>query len=179
MLVYDLTNRGKKSKYEYLYQCLKEDILSGKLAEGEKMPSKRRLSEANGISIRTVMNAYEQLLMEGYLESRERSGYYVVSDFDSPLRYQKVEIKEASPEQDENWMVDFTANTTVYEKFPFSMWTKVMRQVLGDYNLHLMKRGEFLGSPELRYEIAKYLYHNRGMVVSPDCIVIGTGIEYL
>ena len=46
MLVYDLTNRGKKSKYEYLYQCLKEDILSGKLAEGEKMPSKRRLSEA-------------------------------------------------------------------------------------------------------------------------------------
>ena len=85
---------------------------------------KRRLSEANGISIRTVMNAYEQLLMEGYLESRERSGYYVVSDFDSPLRYQKVEIKEASPEQDENWMVDFTANTTVYEKFPFSMWTK-------------------------------------------------------
>ena len=106
MLVYDLTNRGKKSKYEYLYQCLKEDILSGKLAEGEKMPSKRRLSEANGISIRTVMNAYEQLLMEGYLESRERSGYYVVSDFDSPLRYQKVEIKEASPEQDENWMVD-------------------------------------------------------------------------
>lgn len=179
MLVYDLTNRGKKSKYEYLYQCLKEDILSGKLAEGEKMPSKRRLSEANGISIRTVMNAYEQLLMEGYLESRERSGYYVVFDFDSPLRYQKVEIKEASPEQDENWMVDFTANTTVYEKFPFSMWTKVMRQVLGDYNLHLMKRGEFLGSPELRYEIAKYLYHNRGMVVSPDCIVIGTGIEYL
>lgn len=63
--MYDLTNRGKKSKYEYLYQCLKEDILSGKLAEGEKMPSKRRLSEANGISIRTVMNAYEQLLMEG------------------------------------------------------------------------------------------------------------------
>ena len=64
MLVYDLTKRGKKSKYEYLYQCLKEDILSGKLAEGEKMPSKRQLSEANGISIRTVMNAYEQLLME-------------------------------------------------------------------------------------------------------------------
>ena len=78
MLVYDLTNRGKKSKYEYLYQCLKEDILNGKLEEGEKMPSKRQLSEANGISIRTVMNAYEQLLMEGYLESRERSGYYVV-----------------------------------------------------------------------------------------------------
>ncbi len=179
MLVYDLSKRGKTSKYDYLYQCLKEDILSGKLCEGEKMPSKRQLSEANGISIRTVMNAYEQLMMEGYLESRERSGYYVVSNFDSPLRYQKAEIREAAPELEEVWLADFTANTTVYEKFPFSMWTKAMRQVLADYGLHLMKRGEFLGSPELRYEIAKYLYHNRGMLVSPDCIVIGTGIEYL
>ncbi len=179
MLVYDLRKRGKRSKYDYLYQCLKEDILSGKLYEGEKMPSKRQLSEANGISIRTVMNAYEQLMMEGYLESRERSGYYVVSNFDSPLRYQKAEIREAAPELEEVWLADFTANTTVYEKFPFSMWTKAMRQVLADYGLHLMKRGEFLGSPELRYEIAKYLYHNRGMLVSPDCIVIGTGIEYL
>ena len=38
MLVYDLTNRGKKSKYEYLYQCLKEDILNGKLEEGNQAP---------------------------------------------------------------------------------------------------------------------------------------------
>lgn len=179
MLEYDLEKRGNASKYDYLYQCLKEDILSGKLCEGEKMPSKRRLSEANGVSVRTVMNAYEQLMMEGYLESRERSGYYVVSNFDSPLRYQKAEIREAAPELEEVWLADFAANTTVYEKFPFSMWTKAMRQVLADYGLHLMKRGEFLGSPELRYEIAKYLYHNRGMPVSPDCIVIGTGIEYL
>ncbi len=179
MLVYDLTARGSMSKYEYLYQCLKRDILTGKLSEGQKMPSKRRLSEANGISVRTVMNAYDQLLIEGYLESKERSGYYVVSDFDSPLRYQKIEIPIATPEQEEDWIVDFTANTTVYEKFPFSMWTKVMRQVLGDYNLHLMKRGQFLGCPELRYEIAKYLYSKRGIIVSPDCIVIGTGIEYL
>lgn len=179
MLVYDLNEKGKKSKYEYLYQCLKNDILSGKLAEGQKMPSKRQLAEANHISVRTVMNAYEQLMVEGYLESRERSGYYVVSNFSSQLRYQKATIPLTSREKEENWIADFTANTTVYERFPFSMWTKVMRQVLGDYNLNLMKRGDFLGSPELRYEIAKYLYYNRGIMVSPDCIVIGTGIEYL
>ncbi len=179
MLIYDLEQRDGKSKYEYLYQCLKEDILNGKLAEGEKMPSKRQLAKENGISVRTVINAYEQLQMEGYLQSRERSGYYVVSDFDSPLRYQKITIPDPTPEKEEKWVADFASNTTVYEKFPFSMWTKVMRQVLGDYNLHLIMRGEFLGSPELRYEIAKYLYHNRSMVVSPDCIVIGTGIEYL
>lgn len=179
MLVYDFSQRGRLSKYEYLYQCLREDIVSGKLSEGEKMPSKRRLSEENGISIKTVMNAYEQLQMEGYLVSKERSGYYVVPNFDSPLRYQNIEIKMPKMEENENWFANFTSNTTVYEKFPFSMWTKVMRQTLTDENLHLMRRGEFLGSPELRYEIARYLYHTRGMVVSSDCIVIGTGIEYL
>lgn len=179
MLIYHLDQRNGQSKYEYLYECLREDILNGKLAEGEKMPSKRQLAKENGISVRTVMNAYEQLQMEGYLESRERSGYYVVSDFDSPLRYQKIEIPDPTPEPEEEWTADFTANTTVYEKFPFSMWTKAMRQVLSDYHLDLMKRGEFLGSPKLRQEIAKYLYHNRSIVVSPDCIVIGTGIEYL
>lgn len=179
MLVYDLTARGTLSKYEYLYQCLKSDIMSGKLSEGEKMPSKRQLAMANDISVRTVMNAYDQLLIEGYLESRERSGYYVVSNFEAPIRYQNVEIPPATPEKEIRWLADFTANTIVYERFPFSTWRKSMRQVLGDYNLQLMKRGEFLGSPELRYEIAKYLYRERGMVVSPDCIVIGTGIEYL
>lgn len=179
MLIYDFENRNGQSKYEYLYQCLKDDIVSGKLTEGEKMPSKRRLAEENGISVRTVMHAYDQLQVEGYLESRERSGYYVVSDFDSPLRYQKIEIPVPTPEPEEEWLADFTANTTVYEKFPFSMWTRVMRMVLADYHLHLMHRGEFLGSPELRLEIAKYLYRTRSMVVSPDCIVIGTGIEYL
>ena len=54
-----------------------------------------------------------------------------------------------------------------------------MRQVLADYNIELMKWGDFLGSRDLRIEIAKHLYHTRSMMVSPDCIVIGSGIEYL
>ena len=113
MLIYDLEQRDGKSKYEYLYQCLKEDILNGKLAEGEKMPSKRQLAKENGISVRTVLNAYEQLQLEGYLQSRERSGYYVVSDFDSPLRYQKITIPDPTPEKEEKWVADFASNTTM------------------------------------------------------------------
>ncbi len=179
MLIYDFDKRNKASKYEYLYQCLRADILSGKLEEGAKMPSKREMAEANRISVRTVMNSYDQLMMEGYLVSRERSGYYVVSDFTHNIRYQNIPVHLPAPETEEDWRADFTANTIVYEKFPFSTWTKVMRQVLADYHVELMRRGDFLGSQELRAEIAKYLYHNRGMVVSPDCIVIGTGIEYL
>ena len=88
------------------------------------MPSKRQLAKENGISVRTVINAYEQLQMEGYLQSRERSGYYVVSDFDSPLRYQKITIPDPTPEKKKIGWQTLASNTTVYEKFPFSMWTK-------------------------------------------------------
>ena len=127
MLKYDFEKRengtAKESKYEYLYKCLKNDIMNGRLAEGSKLPSKRALAQENGISVKTVMNAYEQLLMEGYIVSRERSGYYVVSDFDVNVRHQNINIALPSPEEDENWLADFTSNTTVYEKFPFTMWT--------------------------------------------------------
>lgn len=179
MLLYDFDKRNGISKYEYLYRCLKEDIVTGRIVQGSRMPSKRTLAEENGISIRTVLNAYDQLVVEGYLVSKERSGYYVASDFDSPFRYQKINIPLPAPEEDEDWLADFTTNTSVYEKFPFSIWSKVIRQVLGDYHNQLAKRGDFLGSPRLRQEIANYLYQNRNILVSPDCIVIGTGIEYL
>ena len=179
MLTYDFSARGSTPRYEYLYQCLRADILNGTLSEGEKMPSKRELAAANGISISTVVHAYEQLLTEGYLFSRERSGYYVASDFNSFLRYQKRTFTRPAPEESESWKADFTTNTIVYERFPFSTWTRVMRQVQSDQGVQLMKRGDFLGSQELRMALAEYLYHNRGMVVPPDCIVIGTGIEYL
>ena len=67
MLIYDFEQRKNESKYEYLYQCLKSDILNGKIAEGDKMPSKRELAAANNISIKTVMNAYDQIgfLLQG------------------------------------------------------------------------------------------------------------------
>ena len=62
--------------YEQLYRALKEDILTGVIAGGEKLPSKRALADHLSVSRITVENAYHQLLAEGYLLSRPRSGYY-------------------------------------------------------------------------------------------------------
>ena len=77
MLTYDLERRGDLPRYDYLYRCIKGDILSGRLAAGEKLPSKRALAAHLGTAVVTVENAYAQLLAEGYLTSRERSGCYV------------------------------------------------------------------------------------------------------
>lgn len=76
MLTYDFENRGKMSLYEYLYKCIKDDILSGKIKAGEKLPSKREMAKNHNISVITVENAYAQLIVEGYIFTKEKRGYY-------------------------------------------------------------------------------------------------------
>ena len=61
MLTYDFNNVHGPI-YEYVYMCIKKDILSGKIQSGEKLPSKRAFANNNGISIITIQNAYEQLI---------------------------------------------------------------------------------------------------------------------
>ena len=77
MLTYSFNNRNKKSLYEYLYTCIKDDIISGKLTPDTKLPSKRDFAKNHGISVVTVENAYGQLLAEGYIYSLPKKGFYV------------------------------------------------------------------------------------------------------
>ena len=65
MLTYPLTKTGGVSLYEQLYRRIKDDILTGRLAAGEKLPSKRALAAHLEVSVITVKNAYEQLIAEG------------------------------------------------------------------------------------------------------------------
>ena len=67
MLTYNFANIGSDSLYEYLYKCIKNDILLGNIRPGEKLPSKRTFAKNLGISVITVENAYAQLVAEGYL----------------------------------------------------------------------------------------------------------------
>ena len=77
MLTYALDKTAGVSLYEQLYRRVKEDILSGRLAAGEKLPSKRALAAHLEVSVITVKNAYEQLMAEGYLTGVEKKGYFV------------------------------------------------------------------------------------------------------
>ncbi len=77
MITYNL-NDCKISKYEALYRFIKEDIISGTLKADEKLPSKRAFAKNLGISVITVENAYEQLISEGFIYSKPRSGFFVM-----------------------------------------------------------------------------------------------------
>ncbi|MFR6041559.1 MAG: GntR family transcriptional regulator [Dysosmobacter welbionis] len=65
MRTYALENRGRAPLYEYLYRCIRGDILDGTLTAGERLPSKRALAEHLHISVMTVEGAYQQLEAEG------------------------------------------------------------------------------------------------------------------
>lgn len=177
ILTYDMSKREKTPAYQYLYHCIKDDILSGSLLPNEKLPSKRSLSTHLGVSVVTVMSAYELLVSEGYLYTKPKSGYFVV-----PIKTQQkvtnfqlseLDFKEFTP-----WF-DFSGNATDSSDFPFSVWSKLMRKTLLDYESELLNPIPYNGAEILRKALCQYLFHHSGMKVYPEQIIIGAGAEYL
>lgn len=76
---YDMNARGRLSLREHLYRCIRDDIVEGTVAAGDRLPSKRELARRLGVSLITVESAYAQLVAEGYVLARQRSGYFAVT----------------------------------------------------------------------------------------------------
>jgi len=174
MLTYELKKAPGMPLYEALYRCLRGDILSGRLGPGEKLPSKRTLAENLKVSKITVETAYSQLLSEGYIRSEEKIGYFVENVLRSPVP-QSQTVSE--PEEPASPMLDLTANGCAH--FPFSVWSRLQRQILLDYGEKLLKPLPNLGAWELRCAIAEHLAGFRGMHVSPENILVGAGTDFL
>lgn len=180
MLTYSLDNIGNKSIYEYLYMCIKNDILEGKLKVDEQLPSKRALASNLGISILTVENSYAQLMSEGYIYSLPKKGFYV-SDISgiTRLRPVKHEIKKNSIPEHKEKIYDISSNKNAEDSFPFSIWAKLMRKAMSENKEELMRVTPSAGALELREAIANHLASFRNMDVQPNQIIIGAGTEYL
>jgi len=180
MLTYSLERRGDLPVYEFLYRSIRNDILSGKLKAGEKLPPKRGLAEHLGVSVMTVENAYSQLLLEGYLRSEQRRGYFVCAlEGAAPIPAKTQAVQIPPPPEEKEWFADLKTNHTPPEQFPFSVWAKLMREVLTERDPALLGPMPGRGVPVLREAIAAYLDRFRGMSVSPEQVVVGAGTEYL
>lgn len=159
----------KKPAYLVLYESLREEILSGVRPFGSRLPSRRILARDRGVSTITTDHSLELLCEEGYVESRSRSGYYVVyRESDGfALSFPSPEHRVASLPSD-------LSRTT----FPFPLMAKVMRRVLTEYGEKVMIRSPNAGCLELREALRSYLARNRGIRVRTDQIIIGAGSEY-
>ena len=174
-MMYALDKNADKAVYLQLYELLRRDIVNGVYPQGSRLPSKRLLAEELGISRITAEHAYDLLCDEGYVQSRERSGYYVLySDSDDGYfaEYDIKREKNCQPYEAED-----TARTD--STFPFSVYSKTVRRVLAQYGERIMQKSPSSGCPELKSAIADYLARGRGINVSTDQIVIGSGAEYL
>ena len=156
--------------YLQIYQLIREDIIGGSYPYNSKLPSKRLLSDELGVSTVTVEHAYALLCDEGYIESRERSGFFVV--------FRKSDGFAASAESHTQHRIASQSDHT-YPDFPFSVLGKTMRKMLSDYAEVLLEKSPNAGCAELREAIKKYLIRNRGMNVESEQIIIGSGAEYL
>ena len=156
-------------KYLSLYEKIKEEILSGVYSAGDKIPSKRVMADLTGYSQITVMNAYSLLETEGYIEARERSGYFVCK-IDALPRIEKkpllTKLKEEELIEGDN-------------EFEYSLWFKTVRKVISERDRELFIKSATEGCAVLRNAISDYLYRYRGMIAPPDRIIIGSGSEQL
>lgn len=179
MLTYPMEERGDLPLYEYLYRRIREDILSGKLTAGERLPSKRALAEHLRLSVITVEGAYAQLEAEGYLYTLPKRGFFIsqVDRTPAPKAPEPPAIPE--PEAARTWRLDLKSNQVDTARFPVSTWARLTRQVLSEDGAALLRPVPHQGLEALRRAIADDLRDYRGMSVSPEQIIVGAGAEYL
>ncbi|NCB42614.1 MAG: PLP-dependent aminotransferase family protein [Clostridia bacterium] len=172
--IWELDDNLKDSLYVQIFNAIKEDILDGKLEEGERLPSLRNLSKDAEVSLTTVDAAYSQLLVEGYITSIPKSGYYVSKIYrgDAAHKNTPLHTKGDKKETTDAYMHDA-------ESFDFVKWKKCMNKVFNEYANQLHMESDPQGEYKLRQEIAKYVYTSRGVKCSPNQVVIGAGAQQL
>ena len=157
--------------YQQLYLQVREDIIKGIYPIGSKLPSKRTIALDSNTSTVTVEHAYSLLIDEGYIESRERSGFFVIFRADDGF--------VTAPIQNHTHDLPLGSHTETPADFPFSVLAKTMRKVISDYGESMLERSPNLGTTQLREAIRVYLAQNRGILADTEQIVIGSGSEYL
>lgn len=167
---YILDRGARAPAYLQLYEQIKRDILGGAFPYRSKLPSKRAVAAETGVSTVTVEHAYGLLWAEGYIEGRERSGYFVAFRGEDGFA---VSADRVLPPREP------AAAGGSIPLFPFTVLAKTMRRVLDDRGEAILQKTPGAGSPELRETLARYLARNRGIFASAEQIVVGSGAESL
>lgn len=167
--------------YVQIYRELRRMIISGQLTPGTKLESVRALSQELNVSINTVKNAYHQLVVEGFVENKPKSGYVVINikkyQPKLPVTSISIPIKKEQVEC-ETYKYDFTYQKMSMELFDVSKWRRYISDALLGYDVQ--KLGQYntqKGEIELREEIKRYLEVSRDVHCEIEQIVVCSGIQ--
>lgn len=178
-----------------LYGQLKRAILTRRLEQGEQLLPSRVLAEETGVSRNTVLRAYDQLVAEGYVESRQGSGLYVsrieksAQPRVSRSRNQRIKRSKLAERvgslsssvlhrnNRKGCRYEFLYGEPSYENFPHEAWARMLGKVARDVTQSQLSYTPFQGIPALREQVAGYLKRARGINCTPEDIVIVHGTQ--
>jgi GntR family transcriptional regulator/MocR family aminotransferase len=154
--------------YRQIEREIRAGIHSGRFASGSALPSTRGLAGALAVSRGVVVEAYEQLIAEGYLVGRRGGGTRVAA---RSVPSVPAAVTVPSPE----YQIDFAYGRPDVTGFPRQAWMRSLRRVLIEAPSSRLGYLEGRGAPELRQALAAYLDRTRGTATTPDRIVICNG----
>jgi GntR family transcriptional regulator / MocR family aminotransferase len=198
-----LDEKSDAPLYRQIYEVIRRSILSGGLHLGRQLPASRLLAKQIGVSRMTVVNAYEQLLAEGYLEGRSGAGTFVAahlpeeflqaSGFERPERQEKpltrkVILSEYGSKLAQNSktilrhhgataLVPFQHGVAAIDEFPFGVWAKIAQKWQKRPPAPVLNYGNAVGFQPLRDAIAAHLAAARGVRCTPEQIIITNGTQ--
>jgi GntR family transcriptional regulator / MocR family aminotransferase len=198
-----LEEKSDTPLYRQIYETIRRSILSGELPSGRQLPASRLLAKQLGVSRMTIVNAYEQLLAEGYLEGRMGAGTFVsahlpeeflqASGFNRLERQEKpltrkVILSEYGSKLAQNSkiilrhhgataLVPFQHGVAALDEFPFGVWAKIAQKWQKSPPAPVLNYGDAVGFQPLRDAVAEHLAAARGVRCTPEQIIITNGTQ--
>ena len=164
-------------KYQVIYEMYKESILSGILKYGDRVDSIRECVKKMNVSKTTVENAYNKLVLDGFISSQEKVGYVVSMNPERILLHQEI-LDYSSSHKEKSYEYDFRIQSVSFDSFETTIWKRYMKGVLNDKRL-MSSYGLAQGEYGLRQALCKYVYQNRNILCFPEQMVIGSNYQSL
>ncbi|QSX05494.1 PLP-dependent aminotransferase family protein [Sedimentibacter sp. zth1] len=163
--------------YIQLYEYIREQIVNNNFKASNKLPSIREAASILKISKTTIENAYNQLIVEGYIENISKKGYFIndIGNFNYSKDFNSFKSISSSNYNElvyDNNGIDDTS-------FNAELWKKLYNRVLTDKLTNIYTNGSPQGEYDLRYEISEFVNNIRGGRTTPEQVIIGAGIQYL
>jgi GntR family transcriptional regulator/MocR family aminotransferase len=173
-LLVALRRDGKVALHRQLEVALRDGIRAGRLVPGAALPATRALAGDLGVSRGVVVEAYAQLVAEGYLTSRS-GGYTHVADGVAGVPQSAAARPASRPATAPKPEVDFGYGRANVSAFPRSAWLRSVRRVLAEAPDERLNYLDGRGVPELHAALAEYLNRVRGTLAAPENVVITNG----
>lgn len=192
LLTLKLDKNKQTPLYRQAYQTLRSMILQGELVPGSRLPASRALARQEAVGRVTIMQAYEQLEVEGFITSRRGAGTFVSSDIKDPDKLQAQpsfqptltrwgrRVTATDPSRTKSKArpeIDFGFGRSFSHIFPYDIWRRLLARYLSTDDIMLSRYGSIAGFDPLRQAVAAYLGRQRGVRCTPDQVLIISGAQ--